>query len=113
MATGEVMTKENVSLRDHFESRLTSLEKATEVAKKEMDRRLDSMNEFREQLRKQEGTFLTKENYEPRHEALAQQIKELQLDRARVEGKASITSVYISYALSIISILLALAKILK
>ena len=108
------MTKEpNVSLREHIESRLSSLEKATEVAKREMDRRLDGMNEFREQLRKQEGTFITKEFFDSKHDSIQIQVDELRLARAAVDAKASQTSVYIAYALAVISLLLEAARWLK
>ena len=94
----------DVTLKEHFETRLAAVEKATEVAAKQMEKRLDSMNEFREQLRCQASLFMTKENYDARHQLLQNQVDDLMLSRAELKGKASMSSVYMAYAIAIISI---------
>ncbi len=58
------MSEEKISLRDHFDERFRTLEKSTDTAKNEIDRRLESMNEFRQQLNRQSGTFITKETFD-------------------------------------------------
>lgn len=47
---------------------------ALEKAEQSMDHRLDSMNEFREQLNKQTATFLSRESYEKAHQELIDKI---------------------------------------
>ena len=91
--------QEKVSLRDYIESRFASLEQnisssfsaikeatslalnamneATNLARLEMDRRLAGMNEFREQLNKQAGTFLSKDEYSQAHSQLKEQVSKL------------------------------------
>lgn len=69
------------SLKEHFESRLDSLEKrlqeradaqdrAITKSETQMEKRFDAVNEFRGQLNDQVKTFLTRETYEVAHEAL-------------------------------------------
>jgi hypothetical protein len=73
-----------------------SIERATNIAKAEVDRRLEGMNEFREQLKEQTGTFITKEE----HGEITKQ-------------NASMKSVYIGYIVSLIGIILAAIAIFK
>jgi hypothetical protein len=82
-----------VSLKEHMESRIAALEKATEVAAREMNRRLEGMNEFRAQLDEQTRTFVDKDGFEHRHEAACSRIKELESFKDKLEGKASQKSV--------------------
>jgi hypothetical protein len=94
-----------------LEERLNSYEKAVSVATAAMDRRLDGMNEFREQLKDQASKFLTKDVYESKHELIVQQINDLNISKAVLEGKASQKSMFITMAVSIVSLLLALYKL--
>jgi len=55
------MTDEVVSLREYVETLIRALEKATDVAREEMNRRLEGMNKFREELDRQTATFVTRE----------------------------------------------------
>ena len=62
-----IMTKdEAVSLREYIDTRIDALEKrftdinrATDLAAKSVEQRLEIMNAFREQLREQTNTFVT------------------------------------------------------
>lgn len=102
--------QEHISLRDYFEVRIAALEKAVQVAKVEMDRRLDGMNEFREQLNTQANKFLTRTEYE----LLRLDVQSLKEVQAELRGKASRNSVTIAYALSaasiMVSIIIAITK---
>ena len=51
---------DTVSLREYVDIRLLSIENAIVLAKQNMDSRLDSMNEIREQLRDQASRFVTR-----------------------------------------------------
>lgn len=69
----------------------TALESAREaVAKAEIavERRLESVNEFRGQLSDQAAGFVTKAEYAAKVEALAEQISELKEARDRAAGNA-------------------------
>ncbi len=77
-----------VSLRDHIEQRLEAMEKAVDVARDEMTRRLDGMNHLQAQLNKQSDLFLLKELYEREHKVLIERvdlIREDQLTKADSE----------------------------
>ncbi len=108
-----------VTLKEYFESRLCAIEKAIIVAKEAIDARLESMNEFREQLSKQANTFLTRELYDTFHNFIQKEIAELQkeinslqISKAIIENKASTKSVYITWVLATVSILLSLITLL-
>jgi len=51
----------DVTLREYLESRLEATEDALGLARLELERRLASMNEFRDQLREQAAHFVTRE----------------------------------------------------
>lgn len=55
MTSGEV-----VSLKEYVERRFEENEKARQIAFNALEKRLDGMNEFRHQLDRQAGTFVTK-----------------------------------------------------
>jgi Rad3-related DNA helicase len=61
-------------LEDKIKLNTEGTERALEIATKEMERRLEGMNEFREQLEKQTRTFLTKEEYELKHQLMQQKL---------------------------------------
>jgi hypothetical protein len=96
-----------------LEARLTAVENATRVAAQEMNRRLESMNEFREQLRVQAGQFLGRDEYHTAHSRIMEDVRFLREARAELEGKASATSVYIVYGLSFVSLVLSIIKLFK
>ena len=109
--------KEVVSLREYidtkfhmqeklFESKSDAAEKATILAKAEIDRRLEGMNEFREQLSKQADSFITRSDF-ANH---SKEIESLKLSRAELSGKASQVAVNISYLISGICILLTIVS---
>jgi len=111
-----VHSSEYISLKEHFDTRIVALEKATDMAAKNLDRRLDTMNEIRDQLKVQREEFITT----PEHESLCQtvdrireDVRNLQLDAATLAGKASQSSVLIGYALSAVGILLAVISLVK
>ena len=51
---------EVVTLKEHIETRLDALDKALNLAEKSMEKRLEGMNAFREQINKIEGTLVTR-----------------------------------------------------
>ena len=85
-----------VSLKKYVDTRFTALEKSTETTAFQLDKRLDSMNEFREQLNTQTATFISR----PEHEALVQRVNTSENKIANFEGR----SYAIGIAFSIITI---------
>jgi hypothetical protein len=84
--------------------RLEAIDKAQEVYRSALDKRLETMNEFREALKDQNKTFIAR----PEHELVVADIRSLRESRATLEGKASMMSVIISYGISIISLFVAI-----
>jgi hypothetical protein len=52
-----------------------AVEKARDIQFREYERRLESMNEFREQLQRQAGTFMTIERFEREHASLLDRVE--------------------------------------
>ena len=77
-----------------------------------MNRRLESMNEFRDALKDQASGFLTKSEYNLIHDRVVDDIRILRESKASLEGKASQKSVNIAYIISAMSILLAVIALL-
>lgn len=61
---------ETVSLKEHFESRIQAVEKATDLARDNMEKRLAGMNEFRETLRDSAATFATRKEVEAKFDTI-------------------------------------------
>jgi len=108
-----VSSKEAVSLKEHFDSRLKSIEKSTDLAARTLEKRLEGMNEFRDTLKDQASRFVTREEMDLRTGANREAINELRTFKDRLEGKASAQSVYIAYVISFVGIALAIVSILK
>lgn len=49
-----------VSLKEHLNSRIDDVKDSVKTAYTSMEKRLESMNEFRAQLREQSATFVTR-----------------------------------------------------
>jgi hypothetical protein len=58
------------TLKEYMDQRFADIALAVTKAEETQDKRLDSMNEFRLQLRDQTGTFITRTEYEGLHQAL-------------------------------------------
>ena len=72
------MSDENISLKEFITDKFQTLEKNMDLSRISMDKRLDGMNEFRQQLKDQNGTFITKTDYEGRHQTLETKIEGLE-----------------------------------
>ena len=87
-------------------------EEAVVLAKHDIEKKLDSMNEIRRQLNDQAATFLTKENFESKHDSIVKQIDDLRLSKATLEGKASQQSVNMTLFIAVIGLLIGLVSII-
>jgi hypothetical protein len=106
---GERRQTDFIPLKDYIETKIASVEKATVVALESMDKRLESMNEFRATLKDQASTFITKADIT----ALQKDIQDLRESRAELRGKASMASVYISYGLAVLGLLLSVLSLFR
>lgn len=118
-----------VSLKEHFEAILRSMEKALDsrfeaqekairVANEASDKRLDSMNEFRATLSDQNKTFATcteinafRDMMKLELEKRDADIESLKLTRAELAGKATQSQVSIAMILSTIGLLVGIVGI--
>ena len=123
-ANGNFNYEDSVTLKEYFETRLNGVEDKLELnlklnqialdkASTELNTRLENMNQFRAQMNRQESTYLTKENYESRHQTLINDINSLKETRAELKGRASQQSVYIAYIIAIIGIVLSMYDIVR
>lgn len=78
-----------------LEEKLTASEKALQVANESMQARLASMNEIREQLRWQSGTFITRTEFD-----------------AKLEGIEKGKKDHIALLLSLLGIVIAIVSVL-
>jgi len=99
---------EDVPLKEHIESRISSLEKATELARQQLEKRLEGMNEVRAQLKEQTSNFISRAEYDSKHERLLTEIRDLRESRAELQGKASQKSLNLTLGVAIISLVIAL-----
>ena len=97
-----------VTLKDYIDMRFEEIEKARSQAFLSMDKRLEGMNEFRAQLKDQTQLYLTRGEYEGKHEALDAKIHTLEISKATLEGKASQNSVIFSVVIAVFGVLLSI-----
>jgi len=111
-----------VSLRDHFDTvitdlrdlinaKLNAIEKSTILAADVLNSRLAGMNEFREALKAQSQTFVTRSELEAMKAGFDKDIRILMTFMSEQKGKASQSSVTITMAISVGALLLSLAKL--
>ena len=88
---------------------------AVATARDGMNHRLNGMNEFRDTLRDQQASFLTRQTYELRHEDLVHRIEAAEKAQAaavaRLEGRSVATSWFVPNAPAIISLIVAVAAL--
>jgi hypothetical protein len=122
-----------VDLREYLEMRIKNIELSTGLAKTEMERRLDAMNEFRATLKDQAYTFITRHEFSITFDkisddinllrnskanaetvnSLADDVRLLRESKAKLEGRASQTSVMIAYALAGIGLAVSIFSYFK
>jgi hypothetical protein len=80
----------------------TAVEKARDTQFREYERRLESMNQFREQLTDQARSFLTIERYERDHKALSDRVEaQYEVMQARLSTEERVTARQDSAALAV------------
>ena len=103
----------NIPIRDYvdtqikwldtiFRMQIETITKNTALASSQIDRRLESMNEFRDTLRDQAGRLATRSEMETSNQALNERIKSLELSKANTDGKTLVICTLISFVMSLI-----------
>jgi hypothetical protein len=71
MTCGEQQNhKDYITLKEYFNTKLDNVEKATFLASRALEARLESMNEFRNQIKDQAATFITRNELEAKLQAM-------------------------------------------
>ena len=113
MADSERNQNLNIPIRDYVDSQIKWLDtifrmqietitKNTALASLQIDKRLESMNEFRDTLRDQAGRLATRSELETSNQALNERIKLLELSKANTDGKTLVICTLISFVISLI-----------
>lgn len=69
-------------MREHEQSNV-----AIDTARNEVNRRLAEMNELRAQINVERGEYLSRHEYEAKHDALIERINSMERSRANLEGR--------------------------
>ena len=99
----KTLIKEN----ETFKVKLDSLDKFINNNNSQLDRRLDSMNEFRLAMKDQQATYITRSEHEALMQKYDSEIKILNTAKDVSEGKASASSVIFAYILAGVGIILS------
>ncbi len=97
--------------KEYFDVRLNSIQTAIDIAYRDMEKRLDGMNEFRATLKDQSFTFFPRSEHDIFKVSVDANFRELFKAKDMAEGKASQSSVNIALVISIIGILLGVIGI--
>ncbi|MBU1008416.1 hypothetical protein KKA53_05060 [Candidatus Dependentiae bacterium] len=84
----------DVTLKELMETRIASVEQGIALARHELDRRLEGMNEFREQLNKQAASFVTREAVDLRFCAMEEKIASA--SKGKMSGATAIIIAFLS-----------------
>jgi hypothetical protein len=104
----EFIEKQNILTTQLFEAKLLAIATATELARAGIEKRLDTMNEFRQALKDANSRFLTRDEYSIMHEKVIDDIKTLRECNAESRGKASQNSVIVAYIIAVVSLIAAI-----
>ena len=96
-------------IRLYYDAKFEDLEKSSLLVSASLEKRLDSMNEFRNALTDQANHFITRAEYAINHDRVVDDIKGLRESRAELQGKASQSAVNIATVIAIIGVLIAVA----
>jgi len=119
------ITSDNIAIEKYFDTkidglkeyicaRLDGIEKATSIASEAMNTRLEGMNEFRQQLKDQSGTFITRLEHDSLIEKFDNDILRIETSinnlnkfQAAIEGKASQSAVIFACGIGITGLVIS------
>jgi len=105
---GGISQEEYLTYKQYVEAKFNAIDKSTTVALGNLEKRLEGINEFRGQLKDQQGTLITRIEVDGQLAAIRENIRNLELSKAELEGKATQTSVFITQLLAVIGIMLGI-----
>jgi hypothetical protein len=108
----------DVTLKEHLEAQIRwldryfmdqvkSIEAKTELAKADIDTRLQGMNEFRDALRDQASRLATRQELDLHVSSMDKRIKSIEISRATADGKTIMLSGFIAFIASILVAVIA------
>jgi len=106
------MEKSMVHLKELFNSEIRSIDRATDIARVGMEKRLEGMNEFRQQLNDQAKEFITRPELNAIRKEIEADIRILRESKATLEGKADQKAVNIAMAISLIGLIIGVIAII-
>lgn len=87
---------------------------ALRMARVDIDRRLDAMNQLRDQITQERGTFLARDLYDREHLRLRKEfddrLKRLETSDANLQGRILATGAILAFLLSVVAVLARLWK---
>jgi len=99
------------NLEEKIEQKFCSVKESVNKAESAHDRRLDSMNEFREQLRDQQQTFVEKSTYMSDLKNLNEKINDLKDKLQKIENIKEGGNLVWAYVASAISLIIAIVSV--
>lgn len=90
---------------------LASAEKAVEKANIAADKRFEGVNEFRGQLTDQAATFLSRAEYQAKHDALVSKVDDAVARLDRSQGKSMGVSGTVAMTLTLIGLVVAVLAV--
>ena len=100
------------SIKIYTDAKLSGIEKAIDIARAELEKRLEGMNEFRLSLKEQQANFIYRTEFADRREQVDADIRTLREKQAIAEGKASMLSVVACGIVSVIALVASIAGII-
>lgn len=115
---------DTVTIKEYLEKRIDELEKSIDrrfasadsqvkIASAALGERLNSMNEFRAQLKDQTALMLTRSESDAQHEKIDSDIRSLRESRSDIQGKASGISMIVAIVIAVLSILISIYSVTK
>lgn len=99
IAQKEAINAALVAAKDALTAALASAEKAIAKAEQASDKRFESVNEFRQSLSDQTGTFIARNEYSVQYSAIADRLTSLEKSRSEMLGKTSVSDPAVSEGL--------------
>jgi len=95
------------TLKEYVERILDEQTEARKIAKAEVDRRLDAMNELRDQIDSERGRYVEREMYDQRHQDLERRVGGVEGRLSNIEGGIQIRAATIGWGLAALAVLIA------
>lgn len=102
----------NLHMREVVE-KFKSSENALNLARESMEKRLDTMNEFRDALKDASASFMRKEEYESKHALLQNQVDDLRMFKSALDAKANQSAVNIAFLISVLGLLMGIISFFR